>query len=74
MDNQTPSEKNLHSLVEKIKQKLKLVNDSLIKPEDFTLQAYDDLLELHNMINSKQQLTMMEIEGVLDELKRLKKE
>lgn len=73
MNFQTASEENLILLVEEIKSRLKLVNASLIRPEDFDLASYSELLEIYEMIVKKQQLTMMEIEGVLDELKSLKK-
>jgi uncharacterized protein YfkK (UPF0435 family) len=70
---QNATEANLEHLINEIKAKLKLVNPALINPNDFSLDQYDEIHEIYQMIEKKQgQLTMMEIEGVLEELRELR--
>lgn len=74
MNLETPSQENLVRIVGEIKASLKVVNAAIINPEDFRLSDYEDLLEIHQMIQKKQgRLTMMEIEGILEELREMRK-
>jgi uncharacterized protein YfkK (UPF0435 family) len=69
-DKTTP---DLITLVNEIKSHLNVVNASLIQPEDFSTDNYDDIAELYYYVKKKQgKLTLMEIEGVLDELRSLR--
>jgi uncharacterized protein YfkK (UPF0435 family) len=76
MDNlnlNSPTQENLSWIVNQIKNHLKVVNAALITPEDFTLDQYPDLLEIYQLIEKKQgRLSMMEIEGILEELRQLR--
>lgn len=64
---------DLETLVLEIKNHLNVVNAALIQPEDFSAASYDDIVELHEYVKKKQgKLTLMEIEGVLDELRSLR--
>lgn len=73
MNLDTPNKENLTRIVEEIKSNLKLVNASIISPEDFHLDHYEELFEIHQMIQKKEgHLTMMEIEGILEELRELR--
>lgn len=65
--------KNLETLILELKNHLNVVNAALIQPEDFSEASYDDIVELHEYVNKKQgKLTLMEIEGVLEELRSLR--
>jgi uncharacterized protein YfkK (UPF0435 family) len=69
----TPTQANLEWIVKEIKASLKVVNAAIINPEDFVLDQYEELLDIYRMIEKKQgRLTMMEIEGVLEELRELR--
>ncbi|MFC4076352.1 DUF1128 domain-containing protein [Salinithrix halophila] len=73
MNLENPSRENLDFMINGIKTHLKLVNAGLIKPEDYSLDAYDEVLDLYRMVEKKQgNLTMMELEGILEELRELK--
>jgi uncharacterized protein YfkK (UPF0435 family) len=73
MDLQKATPENLAYVVNEIKSQLKLVNQGLILVEDFQLEDYDLLLEIYEMIRKKKgQLTMMEIEGILEELREIR--
>jgi uncharacterized protein YfkK (UPF0435 family) len=65
---------NLAQIVNEIKASLKVVNAAIIAPADFRLSDYEDLYEIYQMIQKKAgRLTMMEVEGVLDELGAMRK-
>jgi uncharacterized protein YfkK (UPF0435 family) len=65
---------NLAQIVNEIKSSLKVVNAAIIAPADFRLSDYEDLYEIYQMIQKKAgRLTMMEVEGVLDELGTMRK-
>lgn len=73
MNLETATRENLEHIVNKIKDSLKIVNAAIITADDFKLEQYEELLDIYRMIEKKQgRLTMMEIEGVLDELRDLK--
>ncbi|AUS09787.1 DUF1128 domain-containing protein [Laceyella sacchari] len=73
MNLETATRENLEHIVKEIKDSLKIVNAAIITADDFKLEQYEELLDIYRMIEKKQgRLTMMEIEGVLDELRDLK--
>lgn len=74
MNLETPSQENLVHLINEIKSRLKVVNTALIDPQEYRLEDYAEILALYHMIRRKDdRLTMMEIEGVLEELGRLRR-
>lgn len=74
MNLETASQDNLEWIVNEIKASLKVVNAAIISPEDFRLGDYEDLYEIYKMIQKKEgRLTMLEIEGVLEELREMRK-
>ncbi|MBA4542769.1 MULTISPECIES: DUF1128 domain-containing protein [Thermoactinomyces] len=73
MNLEKATEANLEYLINEIKAKLKLVNAALINPNDFNLGQYEEIREIYELIEKKQgKLTMMEIEGILEELRDLR--
>ncbi|SMO73031.1 DUF1128 domain-containing protein [Melghirimyces algeriensis] len=69
-----PTRENLNFLLQEIKNRLNLVNASAIQPEDYSLEDYDEVRDLYEMMKKKQgKLTMMELEGILEELGELRK-
>jgi uncharacterized protein YfkK (UPF0435 family) len=68
-----PTRENLEFLVKGIQSKLKAVNAGLLNPDDFSLDTYEELLDIYKMIEKKEgRLSMLEIEGVLEELRELR--
>jgi uncharacterized protein YfkK (UPF0435 family) len=68
-----PTRENLEFLVKGIQSKLKAVNAGLLNPDDFSLDNYEELLDIYKMIEKKEgRLSMLEIEGVLEELRELR--
>ncbi|PTX60260.1 uncharacterized protein YfkK (UPF0435 family) [Melghirimyces profundicolus] len=73
MNLEQPNRENLVFMIDAIKNRLNLVNASMIRPEDFSLEKYGDIRDLYNMMEKKKgNLTMMELEGILQELSELR--
>ncbi|GGE09181.1 hypothetical protein GCM10011571_08160 [Marinithermofilum abyssi] len=69
-----PSKENLKMMIGEMKNHLKIVNASIINPEDFRIEDYEEIRDLYELVKKKQgRLTMMEIEGVLEELGELRR-
>lgn len=67
------NEKNLAYMIEKITEKLQMINATAIKAEHFSIDCYDELYELYSLITSKQQFSVSEIEAIIAELGHLRK-
>jgi uncharacterized protein YfkK (UPF0435 family) len=73
LDQNLRNAENLTTLIEEIKSYLNVVNAAVIQAEDYSLDHIDELSELNDYVKKKQgKLTLMEIEGVLDELRNLR--
>lgn len=74
MSLETASQENLIQIVNEIKNSLRVVNSAIISPEDFRLSDYEDLYYIYQMIQKKEgRLTMMEVDGILEELGEMRK-
>ncbi|AQL55823.1 DUF1128 family protein [Abyssicoccus albus] len=63
----------IEEIVEQIKENLNLVNAGVINPEDFDENKKDDLEDVMNFTNSRNNLSPNEREAVLQQLRELKK-
>jgi len=73
MDLKTASEENIHKMLEEIKDKLQLVNRDVLKADSISPQRYNDLYDLYQLISKKSSFSVQEMEGILDELKNMRK-
>ncbi|MBB5148328.1 MULTISPECIES: DUF1128 domain-containing protein [Ureibacillus] len=73
MNLSTPSKDNVAYIVEKIKEKLKMVNSSALRSEDFTEANYEDLYDLYEMVMKRDSFSPSEIEAIVSELGSLRK-
>mgnify|MGYP001047239314 CR=1 FL=1 len=69
-----PSLENLAVIIEGIKAKLNMVNTSVMRPEDFDLKHYDDLLYLYNMVQTKTSFGINEMTAIVEELGQMRKQ
>jgi len=69
-----PSLENLAVMIEGIKAKLNMVNTSVMRPEDFDLKHYDDLLYLYNMVQKKTSFGINEMTAIVEELGQMRKQ
>lgn len=67
------SEENLTYMVEQMVDKLQIVNRGIIKAENFNIEEYEQIKELHDLIMSKPSLSVSEIQAIVGELGQLRK-
>ncbi|MFS0784647.1 DUF1128 domain-containing protein [Bacillus sp. 1P06AnD] len=60
-------------MVEKIKEKLRMMNIGAVKSEHFNHDMYEELLDLYEMVMKKQSFSPSEMEAIAAELGSLKK-
>ncbi len=68
------SPENLAQIIEDMKDKLQLVNRGVLTPNSFSLDKYEDLYEIYELVMKKTSFSVLEMEGILDELKSLRTE
>ncbi|EIT85055.1 hypothetical protein A374_12175 [Fictibacillus macauensis ZFHKF-1] len=69
----SPSQENIEHMIEAMKKKLQLVNSGLIQGSDYSLQQYDDLKELFDMVMKMPSFSVRDMEEIVSELGALKK-
>lgn len=67
------SAENVHFMIEEIKKKLKVVSLAAIKPSHFDEEQYNDIRDIYDMVNGKNQFSISEMEAIVSELGRLRK-
>jgi uncharacterized protein YfkK (UPF0435 family) len=73
MNLEQPSSENIEFIVNAIVKQLAVVNASILQPEDFNLESYEDLLDIYYMIQKKGKLTISELDAILVDLGKLRK-
>ncbi|GAA4716738.1 DUF1128 domain-containing protein [Brevibacillus fulvus] len=69
-----PTKENLATLVEGIKAKLNMANTAVMRPDDFDLSSYEDLLYLYNMVQKKTTFSINEMTAIVEELGSMRKQ
>jgi uncharacterized protein YfkK (UPF0435 family) len=64
---------NVEYMIEKIKEKLKVLNFDAIKPSHFDENLYDDLKDIYNMVMKKASFSPSEMQAIAEELGNLRK-
>lgn len=62
------TEKNIEQMINDIKKKLQLVNQDIIRPENYSVDRYDDLRDIYDLVMSKPSISVSEMEAILSEL------
>ena len=73
MDLTQSTAENVEYMVEKIKEKLRMMNIGAVKSSHFNREMYEELHDLYNMVMKKQNFSPSEMEAIAAELGRLKK-
>ncbi|MGD8192444.1 DUF1128 domain-containing protein [Brevibacillus ginsengisoli] len=71
---QEATQENLEIIIEGIKQKLNMANTAVMRPEDFDLANYDDLLYMYNMVQKKPSFSINEMTAIVEELGGFRKQ
>lgn len=64
---------NLAFIIHDLGKRLNIVNRSLLDPDDFRLDDYEEVRDIYEMVVKRSNLSSMDIEGILSELGELRK-
>jgi len=64
---------NVEFMIEKIKEKLKVLNFGAIKPSHFDEEMYEELKEIYDMVLRKNSFSPSEMQALAEELGNLRK-
>ncbi|MYL48726.1 DUF1128 family protein [Halobacillus litoralis] len=73
MSLQEANQENLEVIINDMAEKLQVVNRSLMDPEDYDLNKYEEIKSLHDIIEMKGQLSVSEIQAFVQELGQYRK-
>ncbi|MCP3031163.1 DUF1128 domain-containing protein [Halobacillus sp. A1] len=74
MSLQEPTRDNLSIIIGDMADRLQVVNRSIMDPEDYDLDKYSEIKSLHDIIQSKGQLSVSEIQAFVQELGAYRKQ
>ncbi|WP_112180817.1 MULTISPECIES: DUF1128 domain-containing protein [Paraliobacillus] len=64
---------NLTYILKEIASQLRVVNESIMDPDDYNLEKYDDLKALYDVLIQKGQLSVSETQAFIQELSSIRK-
>lgn len=73
MDLSKPTDENVMYMIDKIKDKLRMVNVDAMKAEHFDTEQYDDLVYMYEMVMKRDTITPNEMQAIAAELGSLRK-
>ncbi|WP_301109690.1 DUF1128 domain-containing protein [Sporosarcina sp.] len=72
MDLSTKSPENIAYMIEKIKEKLRMVNVDAMKSDNFSTEQYEDLYYMYEMVMKRDNITPNEMQAIAAELGSLR--
>ncbi|ADH99222.1 DUF1128 domain-containing protein [Salisediminibacterium selenitireducens] len=72
MSQEDPRREELSRMIEEIKRKLQIVNGAAIKAESFSLNKYDEIEEIYEMVISKPSFSVSEMDAIVSELGQMR--
>lgn len=73
VDLSVKSIENIEFMLDRIKEKLNVVNAGAIKPTHFDEEMYDELKDIYEMIMKKGSFSINEMQAIVEELGNLRK-
>ncbi|WP_338079265.1 DUF1128 domain-containing protein [Aquibacillus halophilus] len=68
-----PTQENLETMINEMASMLQVVNRSIMDPEDYDLEKYDELKSLYDLLKQKGQLSVAETQAFVQELANIRK-
>lgn len=72
MDLSIKSQANVEFMIEAIKMKLKMASGAAMSASAFSVEQYDDIRDVYDIVMSKERLSISEVEALAQELGRLR--
>ncbi|RCW70747.1 DUF1128 domain-containing protein [Saliterribacillus persicus] len=73
MNLEEANQENLSFIINEMAERLQVVNRSIMDPDDYNLDNYDELKSLYQMIEQKGSLSVSETQAFIEELKNYRK-
>lgn len=68
------SEENIAYMIEAIKSKLRMASGAAMQPTNFDSDKYEDIKDIYDVITSKDNFSISEVEALVSELGKLRKQ
>ncbi|WP_322907787.1 DUF1128 domain-containing protein [Paenibacillus campi] len=72
MDLSQKTPENLEFMIEGIKTKLRMASGAAMQASAFSLEQYDDIYDVYDIVMNKPNLSISEVEALVSELGRLR--
>ncbi|WP_274365439.1 DUF1128 domain-containing protein [Paenibacillus thermotolerans] len=72
MDLSKPSQENAAFMVEEITKRLRMATGAAVKAVNISQEQYEDLLDMYELVTSKDRYSISEIEAIVSELGKLR--
>lgn len=72
VDLSVKSQANVEYMIEQIKTKLRMATGAAMQASAFSVNQYDDIYDLYDMVMNKQNLSISEVEAVVSELGQIR--
>ncbi|MCQ4088728.1 DUF1128 domain-containing protein [Saccharibacillus sp. JS10] len=73
MDLSNKTQENVEYMIEAIKTKLRMASGAAMQSSSFSIEQYDDIFDVYDLIMNKPTLSISEVEAIASELGRLRK-
>ncbi|WP_020620203.1 DUF1128 domain-containing protein [Paenibacillus daejeonensis] len=67
-----PSQENIAFMIEAIKAKLRMASAAAMQSSNFSINDYEDIKELYEIVTEKNNISISEVEGIVAELGKLR--
>jgi len=71
-DLNVPSQENVDFMIEAIKTKLRMASGAAMQPSHFSLDRYEDIRDIYEVVAGKDKFSISEVEALVSELGRLR--
>ncbi|MFC4779591.1 DUF1128 domain-containing protein [Paenibacillus sp. GCM10023252] len=72
MNLDTATEENISFMIEAIKTKLRMASGAAMQSSNFKLEQYEDIRDLYEVVASKNNFSISEVEALVSELGKLR--
>ncbi|MFD0673985.1 DUF1128 domain-containing protein [Cohnella sp. GCM10027633] len=72
MDLNVPNQQNVEYMIEAIKTKLRMATGAAMQASSFSVEKYEDIKDIYDMIASKDRFSISEVEALVSELGKLR--
>lgn len=73
MNLDNPSKENMVFILNELQKKLTMANTSVMNPNSFELDVYEDLLDLYHLVRRMERVSISEMEAIVSELGSMRK-